>query len=1846
MCHSEWCGNSFFSNFRAAQDGTPFTILRGAYPPIFNCLTLNTMRNIFLILFLLTAGVFINKSSAQAVILKADTVEVSCAATDTFLVPITIGNFTNVSGLQFTLKWDTARLDFAYVTMLNPDFQGVGFDTLPATIEQGILTFAWTDLVGLSFPTDTILFKVAFLRIGGAQTPISFVDDPTAVLVFNNQFDEIPHETFPGAVKPIDDEAPSVTCPANVAAISSGPVAIPNIPPVLTDNCGIPAAGWASVGASMGNFPTDPDASNAVFNIGSSTVTYTSTDVGGNTATCSFNVAVEFGISSSDLTLVANSSVSAACGESIIIDVFAFNFDSIAGLQFSMEWLPVFLEFTSISNLNVPLNLLASNFNEDSTGVGLLSFAWTSAGIFGASVPDNELLFSLTFNVLGSGSVNFGNNPTAQVAFTGTVFPPEEIPFETFGTDITIIDNEFPVLTCPADITVQGLGATAVSGIAPLSVTDNCAAPNVGWSVTGATSGNFPNDPDASGALFNIGNNVVTYTATDASGNASTCSFQVTVEFGIMTTDLVIIANSASASCGGDFTVNISALNFETIAGVQFTIQWDTALFQYNSVDNLNLPLGIVISNIGVDSVGVGYITFGWTSGDLNGLTINDGDILFSLNFTNIGNMPGNIQFGDDPTIRVAFDGGTFDQIDMLTVDGLVSIEDTEPPTIVCPMPAPVDAAQGQLTAAVTGLQPVVSDNCGGIPTYSYTQSGAGSNSGVGNADGVYNAGTTTVVYTAEDANGNTATCSFQVVVNADNPVILQLDTVDLGCQGAPTTVTVNLTVQNFVNIIGLQFGLEWDPAVLELVMPVPVHYLTQGPFPIFVNQNAGTLSFFGGHPGWVDVPNGDSILTLTFNVLDVNGLAATFLSFLAPFDALDVNFNPVAVQTINGAFTFTLDNVPPTITCPSDTVLMAPALACQVLHTVAAAVATDDCGGIASLTFSPPLGVFTVATPRVITYTATDDAGNTATCTFMVSVADVTPPVVSNCPTNPIVVNADQNCQGTATWMLPTFADLCDTMVTVMPDYLPGSLFTLGTTLVNITATDGSNNTSTCSFEVEVRDVTPPTIVCPADTVIVPLSGCTAVVNFVEPVPTDNCDMTLNVICSSISGSVFSGITTVTCAVLDDAGNLASCNFTITIPDTLAPTFPNGCPADITVVSASGNCGANPTWADPQVMDNCLQSPTLVSVPPSGTFFAAQVDPYLVIYTATDDLGNSVTCTFNVTVTDATPPVLTNCPTAPVLVVLPVDSCTVTLTWTNPTVSDNCAGVTLTSNLQPGVYPTGDTMVVFTATDAFGNTSTCSFNISVKDVVPPTFGNNCPTSPFVVPNGDPCGMVVDWTFPIGTDNCTPQDELVYQATYDTLSIFPLGTTVFPVRVTDASGNFIECDITVILQGQTPTFVNVPSNIVVNDCASVVSWVAPDAVGFCPPTIITVSPLMPGDVFPFGTTTITYLAVDSLGNTATATFNVTISESIAPVFNCPVSPILVNVGGVILSDPSEFLNSAAATANCDGVLLTYDLPNATDNCVTPTVSLIQGMPTGAQFGLGFNELVFRAVDPSGNLAQCAIFIEVIALSPLAPIVDPIPGCDREVITITAQNIPGATYNWTGPVSSGTNVVTINSLNSQNDGLYIVSATINGCSTPPDSAIVYLVMQPTAMNDLNFTIDPGQTIAFPSVFDNDVFSPAFDFSMCDTTALSGLMVNPFDGTFTYTAGDSPGMVSFIYTICSRTCDLESQAAVTITINDTKCAFIPNIITPNGDNMNDFFTIPCLETGLFRENSLIVYGQWGDKVYEASPYSNDPTEAWGGTLNGEAGKDLPDGVYFYIFKAGPTIKPMKGFVEVFR
>ena len=79
--------------------------------------------------------------------------------------------------------------------------------------------------------------------------------------------------------------------------------------------------------------------------------------------------------------------------------------------------------------------------------------------------------------------------------------------------------------------------------------------------------------------------------------------------------------------------------------------------------------------------------------------------------------------------------------------------------------------------------------------------------------------------------------------------------------------------------------------------------------------------------------------------------------------------------------------------------------------------------------------------------------------------------------------------------------------------------------------------------------------------------------------------------------------------------------------------------------------------------------------------------------------------------------------------------------------------------------------------------------------------------------------------------------------------------------------------------------------------------------------------------------------------------------------------------------------------------------------------------------------------------------------------------------------------------------------------------------------------------------------------------------------------------------------------------------------------------NGDNVNDYFIIPCLSSSSFPNSSVSVFNQWGDEVFKSIRYENN----WDGRYNGEA---LPVGTYFFVVDFGDGQKPQSGFVQLER
>jgi len=84
-------------------------------------------------------------------------------------------------------------------------------------------------------------------------------------------------------------------------------------------------------------------------------------------------------------------------------------------------------------------------------------------------------------------------------------------------------------------------------------------------------------------------------------------------------------------------------------------------------------------------------------------------------------------------------------------------------------------------------------------------------------------------------------------------------------------------------------------------------------------------------------------------------------------------------------------------------------------------------------------------------------------------------------------------------------------------------------------------------------------------------------------------------------------------------------------------------------------------------------------------------------------------------------------------------------------------------------------------------------------------------------------------------------------------------------------------------------------------------------------------------------------------------------------------------------------------------------------------------------------------------------------------------------------------------------------------------------------------------------------------------------------------------------------------------------------------IYNALSPNGDGLNDVFTIRNIEK--YPDNEVTIFNRWGSKVYQTGSYGQFDRYFTGRNTNG---KLLPEGVYYYILliQEGSKTQTFKG------
>jgi HYR domain/Domain of unknown function DUF11/Secretion system C-terminal sorting domain/CARDB len=826
------------------------------------------------------------------------------------------------------------------------------------------------------------------------------------------------------------------------------------------------------------------------------------------------------------------------------------------------------------------------------------------------------------------------------------------------GVNRIVYKKQYGLDSCTFKITVnQVVNPCAIDTIAPIF--QNCPA-NINVTTAGTnavvTWAPLTATDNCSGAAVNLGNyssgfafplgvSSVVFYATDAKGNRGYCNFMVIVSPQNVVKD--ICASPAANVVGKTSSITITGIKTSSAIIQIFNNAWSSVYNQQVSADS------VTISNLASGSYNV-KVTVLETGGRWPAVCESV-----------VNNV--NVSTGINPC----------------------DVDITVPTFTNCPANIVLNSSTS--TAIATWTTPTATDNCG-------TPSVLGSH----NSGFAFTVGTTTVTYTATDAKGNKATCSFTVIVNLLNAAKPDLVVEDI--LRDYYTSQMYSAGMSYVRVKNI--GVGSTKASFDVKLYVSEDSLYSANDSLFAS---GTNDV----PGLEFLPNQSQVITLYQNGFSPRVLFGKKYWFIARVDTKNAvdEFDENNNTSSKAIISMTHNNLKPSLTLsktPNNTTIntngtvnygdtvnffhfhyaytgtptnVFPQVNYRLFfstdtlysnndHVIEAGLVpilenrpSTNNGFFVSNFITKALGAYPSGSYyMVIQYDYDDSFGennekdnhayvliNWINNGSNLCINDAIPPILSNCPTN--ISLTTTTTTATANWNTPTATDNCSTP-SVSSTYNSGFAFPIGITTVTYTATDAKSNKSTCSFTVTVTQQISNSDICTNPTANV-VGGAGSII--VSGITTSSAAIQ---VFTSTWNSVFNQQVTGTSA---------------TIPNLAVGKY-------IVKVAVLGTGGKWPAVCNVQV-DNV-----------------------------------NVTSGTNPCATDVTPPTFANCPTN---INLTTTGTTSIATWVAPTATDNCGTPSVLSNFNSGfAFPLGTTAVTYTATDAKGNKATCSFNVVVAQSI------------------------------------------------------------------------------------------------------------------------------------------------------------------------------------------------------------------------------------------------------------------------------------------------------------------------------------------------------------------------------------------------------------------------------------------------------------------------------------------------------------------------------------------------
>ena len=874
---------------------------------------------------------------------------------------------------------------------------------------------------------------------------------------------------------------------------------------------------------------------------------------------------------------------------------------------------------------------------------------------------------------------------------------------------VTVEDVLAPTALCQ-DISVN-LDAGGEVNIAAGQV-DGGSSDNCGINSLAVNPNNFDSD--------DVGDNLVTLSVMDASGNEASCTSTVTITDDNAPIALCQPANveldadgmasittedvdAGSSAMGGLASITVTPADFDcanlgantvTLQVTGNNGQTASCTAEVTIVDNI-VPVA-ACQDITVSLTG-GMVSVSGSQVDA-GSSDNCGIAMLSVNPDQFGIN----DLGENPVSLIATDGSGNED----NCTAVVTVENTSAPTAVCqPVTLQLDGnGQAEITAAdVDGG----SSAAGGIAEITVSPS----------SFNCANLGSNIVVLSVTGNNGQTASCIAEVTVQdiispvaACQDITIQLDAggtasinagqVDDGSNDNCEIATLTINPSNFgMDNLG-------DNTVTLTIM-----------------DNSGNTANCTSTVTVVEMAGPEAVCQPFTVMLDTDGLAeinatdvdggsspsgnSVSLS-VSPyrFDCSNIGPNMVTLTITDGdgnsdhcsASVEVKDQIDPIANCRDIKISLDENGEVGLDPCQLDAGSTDNCE-ISSFTVSPEHFDSGDTGENMAVLTVVDGSGNSASCTGMVTITDDLSPTAICRDVN---LSLDEN--GLATLNISEI-DACSsapggiTIIGITPNNFDCS--DIGENQVTLSLTGGNGLSASCNSLVTVEDTSPPVVDC--QDITLNLGGG----NSMEITPchldigsSDNCGIES----MEVSPAVFTlndlGEKTVSLIAVDKSGNISECTATVTVTSSVAPSA-------ICQPFAVGLDGSGMAVISAPDIDGCsVASGGIASMNVSpAEFDCSHIGENTVTLSITGNNGQVASCETTVTVTDDLPPTVI-CQN----VTASVDAsgfATITANEVNNGSTDACGILDL--SLSTTTFDcTSPNTTILTVTDLYGNQSSC----------------------------------------------------------------------------------------------------------------------------------------------------------------------------------------------------------------------------------------------------------------------------------------------------------------------------------------------------------------------------------------------------------------------------------------------------------------------------------------------------------------------------------------------------------